>query len=168
MTARKSCDTCKAAASDVSRTECEYCGGTSFTYQGVSEQERYDSISGPDPQRYATKPIVLEDEDPYNSNIVDGLLDTSFRRYSTIGLASFTYTVSLYLVGLIFALCAVVLILIFIAPIGFLQKLGFILAIAVGVAGTLVWLAALRLRLESFTALVQVARNTSKAKKSGA
>jgi hypothetical protein len=26
MTARKACDTCKAAASDVTRTECEYFG----------------------------------------------------------------------------------------------------------------------------------------------
>ncbi len=88
-------------------------------------------------------------------------MDTTFQKYTTRKLASFTYQVALFVMGIIFLACGA---LIFWAAFNqdttFTVLLGLLLAIAIVLLFALIWLASLRLRLESFTALVQIARNT--------
>ena len=50
MPQKKICDSCKTSMSDISRSECEYCSGTSFTYVNV---ETEDKFTGPDRERYS-------------------------------------------------------------------------------------------------------------------
>ena len=98
MAQKKICDKCKSSTPDSFRTECEFCGGTSFSYLQVDESESEDTFAGPDPQRYIAK------GDNYDPSILNGLLDTTFLKYTTRKLASFTYKVALGVVGLIIAI----------------------------------------------------------------
>lgn len=157
MAQKKVCDKCKSSTPDRFRTECEFCGGTSFSYLQVDESESEETFTGPDPQRYVAK------GDNYDPSILDGLLDTTFLKYTTRKLASFTYKVALGVVGLIIAISAIFLIWVMgNANTTFGLFLLAIIIVALLLLGTLIWLASLRLRLESFTALVQIARNTQK------
>ena len=157
MAQKKVCDKCKSSTPDRFRTECEFCGGTSFSYLQVDESESEETFTGPDPQRYVAK------GDNYDPSILDGLLDTTFLKYTTRKLASFTYKVALGVVGLIIAISAIFLFWVMgNANTTFGLFLLAIIIVALLLLGTLIWLASLRLRLESFTALVQIARNTQK------
>lgn len=151
MTTKKICDTCKASPSDTYLTECEYCGGTSFSYIQVESKA---VLKGPSEERVL--PV-----DNYNPSIIDGLLDTSFLKYTTRKLASFTYQVALFVVSLIVLANLILLIWVILNESTTLTIfLGVVLLIVFFLLMTLLWLATLRLRLESFTALVQIAKNT--------
>ena len=157
MAQKKVCDKCKSSTPDRFQTECEFCGGTSFSYLQADESHSEDTFSGPDPQRYIAK------GDNYDPSILDGLLDTTFLKYTTRKLASFTYKVALGVVGLIIAISAIFLIWVMgNSNTTFQLFLLAVLIVSLWLMATLIWLASLRLRLESFTALVQIARNTQK------
>jgi ribosomal protein L40E len=155
MAEKKICDKCNTQASDRFATTCEYCGGTSFTISREPEKERViKRLVEPANQ------VIVED---YNPSILEGLLDTSFLKYTTRSLASFTYQVALFIVGLNVVVAAIFLIWVITnADTTFSIVLGAILATAIFLLVNLIWIASLRLRLESFTALVQVAKNTQK------
>lgn len=151
MSTKKMCDKCKASPSDTYQTECEYCGGTSFSYIQVES-------------KVVLKGLLDEKAPPvdnYNPSIMDGLLDTSFLMYTTRKLASFTYQVALFVVSLIVLANLILLIWVILNETTTLTIfLGVVLLIVFFLLMTLIWLASLRLRLESFTALVQIAKNT--------
>ena len=157
MASKKYCDNCKAPANDFYALECEYCGGSSFSHK--NDERGSDNFVS---QRKSTEDHK-EVKDNYDPSIFEGLLDTSFNKYTTRKLASFTYRVALFVVGMIVFLCAVAVLWI-----AFNQNTtlpifsAILLMIALLLLFTLIWLASLRLRLESFTALVQIARNTQK------
>jgi hypothetical protein len=155
MAQKKICDKCKAPTSNTFSSECEFCGGTSFSYIQNAESDPTESFIGPNRERYSNK------ADNYNSSIFDGLIDTSFLKYSTQKLASFAYKVALFFVGIVIFASAIFLLWV----IGnenttFPLFLLAILLITITFLITLIWLALLRLKLESFTVLVQIAKNT--------
>jgi hypothetical protein len=155
MTTKKVCDKCKAPAVDAYALECEYCGGSSFSHVQTD-----NSIDDSSFHRISQESVKVP-SDNYNPSIFEGLMDTTFQKYTTRKLASFTYQVALFVMGIIFLACGA---LIFWAAFNqdttFTVLLGLLLAIAIVLLFALIWLASLRLRLESFTALVQIARNT--------
>ena len=155
MAQKKTCDKCKSSTPDDFRTECEFCGGTSFSYIQIDESEALDNFRGPDRERYIPK------GDNYDPSVMEGLLDTTFLKYTTRKLASFTYKVALFVVALIVLISAIFLLWVIGNANTTIQLfLLAVLIVSLCLLGTLIWLAALRLRLESFTALVQIARNT--------
>ena len=158
MSSKKICDKCKAPAVDSYALECEYCGGSSFSHVKADASKDFSGF-----QREAQdKPLINIDN--YDPSIVDGLLDTTFQKYTTRKLASFTYKVALFVMGLIILACSIFLVwAIFNQHTTFPVFLGVLLAIVIVLLFGLIWLASLRLRLESFTALVQIARNTHKS-----
>ena len=158
MTSKKVCDKCKAASLDAYAVECEYCGGSSFTHVRSDKPEDISSFQ----REAASKSAVLMDN--YNPSIIDGLLDTTFQKYTTRKLASFTYKVALFVMGIIVFACGIFLLwAIFNQNTTFPVLLGVLLGIVLVILFALIWLASLRLRLESFTALVQIAKNTLKS-----
>jgi hypothetical protein len=158
MASKKYCDKCKAPANDFYTLECEYCGGSTFSHK--NDERGSDNFVS---QRKSTEG-QQEVKDNYDPSIFEGLLDTSFNKYTTRKLASFTYRVALFVVGLIIFLCAVaVLWIIFNQNTTVHIFFAILLMIALVLLFALIWLASLRLRLESFTALVQIARNTQES-----
>jgi hypothetical protein len=158
MTSKKICDKCKVPALDAFVFECEYCGGSSFTHVRTDDPNDVSNFQS----AAESKSVVFRDN--YNPSIIDGLLDTTFEKYTTRRLASFTYKVALFVMGIIVLTCSIFLLwAIFNQNTTFPVLLGVLLGIVLVFLFALIWLASLRLRLESFTALVQIAKNTLKS-----
>ena len=158
MTSKKFCDKCKVAALDAYAVECEYCGGSSFTHVRSDDANEISTFH----REAGGKSAVFTDN--YNPSIIDGLLDTTFQKYTTRKLASFTYKVALFVMGIIVFACGIFLLwAIFNQNTTFPVLLGVLLGIVLVFLFALIWLASLRLRLESFTALVQITKNTLKS-----
>jgi hypothetical protein len=166
MTTKKICDKCKAPAVDSYALECEYCGGSTFSHiQDEASKESPSFQRAPSVNVKVTSGKSQANSYDYNPSIVEGLLDTTFQKYVTRKLASFTYQVALFVMVLIVILCGGLLIFAAISEqITATVWILVFLVIVIVLLFALIWLASLRLRLESFTSLVQISKNTQDSK----
>ena len=155
MSTKKKCDKCGTSL-DVSISECPNCFGTTFTH--IKEEQTLNQ-----------EPVSLRNYTPqskvdYQAGFIEGLLDTSFDKYITKSIVRFAYTLAL----------AAVLILELLAVLGLwtlldvsnAESIGPFLALLLSLSAVtlilLYLLATTRVALESATALIQIANNTSK------
>lgn len=157
MSSRKFCDKCDSLA-NASDLKCSSCGGTSFTWKKSELPEESTSTGAFSSWNESRNSYS------YDPGVLEGLLDTSFEKYVTKKIVRFSYIVSLVSAGAIALLTFIGLWNLT----GFTQSesampfLIFVLSFALVVALLVLWLAFTRLKLESFTALVDISRNTQK------
>ena len=158
MSSRKFCDKCQAIASS-SDLKCTNCGGTSFTWKQTETSDE-NLMVGEFPswnQRSSSN--------AYDPGVIEGLLDTTFDKYVTKKIVRFAYFVSLVSAALIavFSFVGLWITTKFTESESALPFLVFVLGFSLIALLLVLWLAFTRLKLESFTALVDISRNTKKS-----
>lgn len=158
MSSKKFCEKCESVAAS-SDLECTKCGGTSFTWKQTETSDE--------------KPMVGEftswnqksSSNAYDPGVIEGLLDTSFDKYVTKKIVRFSYVVSLVSAALIgvFSFIGLWVTTNFTDSESAMPFLVFVLGFSLIALLLVLWLAFTRLKLESFTALVDISRNTKKS-----
>ncbi len=142
-----------AASSDLT---CTKCGGTSFTWR-KKEATEDSSLVGEFKSWNQGRP-----SNAYDPGVLEGLFDTTFEKYVTKEIVRFSYLVSLVSAALIaiFSFVGLWISTKFTESESVIPFLIFVLGFSLVVLLLVLWLAFTRLKLESFTALVDISRNT--------
>lgn len=149
MASQKYCDKCDylAKATDL---KCTACGGTSFTWRHNESIEIDLGVSNWHISN-ANEPSIFE-----------GLRDTKFEKYVTKKIVRFCYILSLIstIILAVFGFIGLWMLTDFTQSESVIPFFIFTFGFSLVVVLLVLWLALTRLRLESFTALVDIARNT--------
>ena len=157
MASRKFCDKCNSLAK-TSDLKCSVCDGTSFNWKQSDlpeEQAPVESLSTWSPSGSSSS---------YDPGVLEGLLDTSFDKYTTKKIVRFAYTVALVSATAlaIFSFIGLWKVTGFTQSESALPFLIFVLGFSLVAVLLVLWLALTRLKLESFIALVNISKNTEK------
>jgi hypothetical protein len=157
MTSRKFCDKCDSLA-DTTDLKCSVCGGTSFNWKQSTLTEEKAPVEGLSTWNSSGF------SNPYDPNILEGLIDTSFDKFITKKIVRFAYVVSLISASALalFSFIGLWMLTGFTQSESVLPFLVFILGCSLIAILLVLWLAITRLKLESFIALVNISKNTEK------